>query len=239
MDIIRSKLNLQDFINNDWFGYIVEVFTSEKALSIWRNYEVDTSDSDNKTATFYINDDIYMTLSYTPSKILLNLYAYGSTRELIKCTNNSYYFSCAIYRQDNYIGFNFSSSSSQKSNYSLDTNIAIDSINNDPDNIIIMAFQSATNTYLHTSILPNTATTNFYWYYNSSSSSGSSSGATTNSIQLVPFVISKIDAQCDTIYGVCISPVMNRFVAFNDEKWLLTNGIAIPCGDKINYYYVD
>lgn len=236
MDIIRSKLNLKGFIDTDWFGCIVEIFTSEKALSIWRNYEVDTSDSDNKTATFYINDDVYMTLSHTPSKILLNLYAYGSTRGLISCSNTTYYFSCAIYRQDNYIGFNFSSGSSQKSNYSLDTNIAIDSINNDPDNIIIMAFQSTTNNYLHTSILPNAATNSFYWYYNNGSSGNSDS--TTNSIQLVPFVISKIDAQCDTIYGVCISPVMNRFVTFNDEKWLLTSGIAVPCNDDINYYYI-
>lgn len=233
MDIIRSKLNLQDFVSTDWFGCIVGVFTSEKALSIWRNYEVDTSDSDNKTAAFYINDDIYMTLSYNNTKISLKLYAYGSIRELFSCTSNGYYFSCAIYRQDNYIGFNFSSTSSQKSNYSLDTNIAIDSINNDPDNIIIIAFQSSSTSYLYTSISPNVAITSFYWYYNNASN------ATTNSIQLVPFVISKIDAQCDTIYGVCISPVMNRFVAFNDEKWLLTNGIAIPCGDKINYYYVD
>lgn len=235
MDIIRSKLNLNDFVNNDWFGYIVSIFNSEKVSSIWKPNGVNVEENENtgnKNARFYINDNVYIEMKYTSSSFILDFYIHGYKKNIINVTNTSYYLNCIIiYRQGNCIAFNIQYGSTTLSAYTLTTTILLDSINGDSNNIV--AIIPGSSNYFLCSNYPN-ITTSSYWYYSSNST------ATINTIQLVPFVLGKIDAQFDTIYGVCISPIMNRFVMFNNEKWLLTcNGIAIPCGDEINYYYVD
>lgn len=237
MDIIRSKLNLRDFVGNNWFDHIVDLFKHEKVLSTWKEYEIDDSDADNKTAKFYINNDVYIEMVYTPAKILVKLYVYGNEKDIINVTSTSWFINhITIYKQNTYTGFSFKVSSSSVVTYTLETTMGIDSINNDPNNIVVMMY-SGTPPQIYTSVSPSSYI-NSYWYYNTSG--GVASNGTTNTIQLVPFVIARIDAQCDTLYGVCISPVMNKFVMFNNERWLITGqGIAIPCGDEINYYYVD
>ena len=230
MDIIRSKLNVKGFIDGNWFDYIIDIFKHEKVLSTWKKYEIDDSDTDNKIATFYINDDVYIEMTCTPSKFSIVLYSYGYTNSIHSTTNNiNAYINCiTIYKQNTCTGFSLKFSSSDVGSYSLDIPILIDSINNDPNNIVVL-YPSSSSPRFYTSVSDNYI--NSYWYYKD---------ASTNTIQLVPFVISKIDAQFDTLYGVCFSPVMNKFVMFNDERWLITgSGIAIPCGDEINYYYVD
>lgn len=233
MDIIRSKLNVKGFVDGNWFDYIIDIFKHEKVLSTWKKYEIDDSDTDNKIATFYINDDVYIEMTCTPSKFSIELYSYGYTNNIHNTTNNiNSYISCiTIYKQNTCTGFSLKFSSSDNGSYSsLDIPIVIDSINNDPNNIVVLYPSSTPRFYTSTSDGSITS----YWYYKDLSTSG------TNTIQLVPFVISKIDAQFDTLYGVCFSPVMNKFVMFNNERWLITGqGIAIPCGDEINYYYVD
>ena len=228
MDIIRSKLNVKGFVDANWFDYIIDIFKHEKVLSTWKKYEIDDSDTDNKIATFYINDDVYIEMTCTPSNFSIVLYSYGYTNNIFSTNNLSTYISCiTIYKQNTCTGFSLRFSSYNDGSYSLDIPIVIDSINNDPNNIVVLYPSSAPMFY--TSASDGSITS--YWYYKD---------INTNTIQLVPFVISKIDAQFDTLYGVCFSPVMNKFVMFNNERWLITGqGIAIPCGDEINYYYVD
>ena len=231
MDIIRSKLNVQGPAKDNWFDYIIDIFEHEKVLSTWKKYEIDDSDTDNKIATFYINDDVYIEMTCTPSNFSIILYSYGYTNSIFSTANLNTYISCiTIYKQNTCTGFSLRFSSYNDGDYSLDIPILLDSINNDPNNIVVL-YPSSTPRF-YTSASDGNITS--YWYYKDSSTSG------TNTIQLVPFVISKIDAQFDTLYGVCISPVMNKFVMFNNERWLITGqGIAIPCGDEINYYYVN
>lgn len=235
MDIIRSKLNLNNFVDNDWFEYIVNIFNNEKVSSIWKLNEVNIEEdaTDNKNAKFYINDDVYIEMEYTQSSFTLDFYIYGYKRNIANITNTAHYLNCiAIYRQGNCVAFNIQFSSSAISTHTLTTTILLDSINGDPNNIVAI-IPGSSNDFI-CSNHPNTTITS-YWYYSSDNSNN-----TINTIQLVPFVLGAIDAQFDTIHGVCISPVMNRFVMFNNEKWLLTGGgIAIPCGDEINYYYID
>lgn len=228
MDIIRSKLNVKGFVDANWFDYIIDIFKHEKVLSTWKKYEIDDSDTDNKIATFYINDDVYIEMTCTPSNFSIVLYSYGYTDNIFSTNNLSTYISCiTIYKQNTCTGFSLRFSSYNDGIYSLDIPIVIDSINNDPNNIVVL-YPSSTPMF-YTSASDGSITS--YWYYKD---------INTNTIQLVPFVISKIDAQFDTLYGVCFSPVMNKFVMFNNERWLITGqGIAIPCGDEINYYYVD
>lgn len=229
MDIIRSKLNVKGFIDGNWFDYIIDIFKHEKVLSTWKKYEIDDSDADNKTAKFYINNDVYIKMTYTPSKFSIDLYSYGYTNNIHYTTNNiNSYISCiTIYKQNTCTGFSLKFSSYNDGSYSLDIPIVIDSINNDPNNIVVLYPSSSPRFYTSAS----DDWIGSYWYYKD---------AYTNTIQLVPFVISKINAQFDTLYGVCFSPVMNKFVMFNNERWLIAGqGIAIPCGDEINYYYVD
>ena len=233
MDIIRSKLNVQGPAKDNWFDYIIDIFEHEKVLSTWKKYEIDDSDTDNKIATFYINDDIYIKMTCTPSNFSIELYSYGYTNTIYGGSSSSGYINCiTIYKQNTCTGFNFKISSYVDGSYSsLEIPIVIDSINNDPNNIVVLY---TGNKRFYTSVTDNYVSS--YWYYGDSGSGS----LYTNSIQLVPFVISKINAQFDTLYGVCFSPVMNKFVMFNDERWLITgSGIAIPCGDEINYYYVD
>lgn len=237
MDIIRSKLNLNDFVNNDWFGYIVSIFNNEKVSSIWKSDGVHVEENENtgnKNAKFYINDDVYIEINYTLYYYFtLDFYIHGYKKNIINITNVSYYLNCiAIYRQGDCVAFNIQSGTTTLSAHTLTTTILLDSINGDSNNIV--AIIPGSSNYFLCSNYPNTTITS-YWYYSSSNSAN-----TINTIQLVPFVLGRIDAQFDTIHGVCISPVMNRFVMFNNEKWLLTgDGIAIPCGDEINYYYID
>lgn len=230
MDIIRSKLNVKGFIDGNWFDYIIDIFKHEKVLSTWKKYEIDDSDTDNKIATFYINDDVYIEMTCTPSRFSIVLYSYGYKNSIYSTNDLSSYISCiTIYKQNTCTGFNlgFSSYSNYGSYSSLDIPILIDSINNDPNNIVVL-YPSSSSPKFYTSA--SDGYIGSYWYYKD---------ASTNTIQLVPFVISKIDAQFDTLYGVCFSPVMNKFVMFNNERWLIAGqGIAIPC-DEINYYYVD
>lgn len=229
MDIIRSKLNVKGFIDANWFDYIIDIFKHEKVLSTWKKYEIDDSDTDNKIATFYINDDVYIEMTCTPSNFSIVLYSYGYTDNIFSTNNLSTYISCiTIYKQNTCTGFSLRFSSYNDGSYSLDIPIVIDSINNDPNNIVVL-YPSSSSPRFYTSASDGSISS--YWYYKD---------ASTNTIQLVPFVISKIDAQFDTLYGVCFSPVMNKFVMFNNERWLIAGqGIAIPCGDEINYYYVD
>lgn len=237
MDIIRSKLNLNDFVNNDWFGYIVSIFNNEKVSSIWKPNGVNVEENENtgnKNAIFYINDNVYIEMKYTSSSsFILDFCIHGYRENIINTTDTTYYLNCiAIYRQGNCVAFNIQFSSDTLSAHTLTTTILLDSINGDPNNIV--AIIPGSSNYFICSNHPNTTITS-YWYYSSDNSNN-----TINTIQLVPFVLGAIDAQFDTIHGVCISPVMNRFVMFNNEKWLLTGGgIAIPCGDEINYYYID
>ena len=232
MDIIRSKLNVKDYVDANWFEYIISIFKHEKVLSTWKKYVINDSNTDNKIATFYINDDVYIEMTCTPSNFSIVLYSYGYTNNIFS-TNSSYTYInyITICKQNTCTGFILKFSDYTVSGYSLNIPILIDSINNNPNNIVVL-YPSASSSRFYTSVSDDII--NNHWYYADSSST------VTNTIQLVPFVISTIDAQFDTLYGVCISPVMNRFVMFNNEKWLLTSGgIAIPCGDEINYYYVD
>lgn len=231
MDIIRSKLNVRGFIDGNWFDYIIDIFKHEKVLSTWKKYEIDDSDTDNKIATFYINDDVYIKMTCTPSKFSIELYSYGYKNSIYSTTDLSSYISCiTIYKQNTCTGFSLRFSPYGEAGYYLDIPILIDSINNDPNNIVVLYPSSSPRFY--TSVSDGSITS--YWYYKDLGTS------VANTIQLVPFVISRIDAQFDTLYGVCFSPVMNKFVMFNNERWLIAGqGIAIPCGDEINYYYVD
>lgn len=240
MDIIRSKLNVQDYATANWFEYIISIFKHDKVKSTWKNHVINNdSNTDEKTATFYINEDVYIKMIYiptdtgTPSKFSIALYSYGYTNDIFSTNNLSTYIShITIFKQNTCTGFILKFSDYTVNGYSLNIPILIDSINNNPNNIVVL-YPSASSSRFYTSV--SDASIINHWYYDADSSSTG-----TNTIQLVPFVISTIDAQFDTLYGVCISPVMNRFVMFNNEKWLLTSGgIAIPCGDEINYYYVD
>lgn len=234
MDIIRSALSISD--NTKWFDTIVSILTHEKIEDIWinRNIQIPENDDEAYIADFFINDDVYINISLIKNStfsVILN--SYGTTKQLVSInssiTNAKATF--IIYRQDSCLAINFSVSSSSTDTYTLDIPIVMDTINNNPDDIIIIAPTSATNANICTKI-SRTYSNSYYWYYTSNSNK------TTNTVQVVPFVISKIDCRCDTIYGVCISPIMNRFITFNNEEWLVSNGIAIPCKDEINYYYI-
>lgn len=229
MDIIRSGLSIPV---TDTFITSVNVFKHEKSYQ-WQKIELpEDYDADGAAATFYINDDVYITITKSSTTaITYTLIAYGVSNTFKNISGSSNKSFISICRQENCFTINVASSSSPQHEYSLESNIIIDTINESADIVAIIPSASFTSAKIYHRNTINTVD-NYYWYYTSNSSNSS------NSIQLVPFILGKINAKCDTIHGVCISPSMNRFVTFNDEKWLLTSGTAIPCNDDINYHYV-
>ena len=107
----------------------------------------------------------------------------------------------------------------------------IDSVKDSTKKAIFVNISSSSADILLTNEL-NSTISNYAPY------SSSNSNATTNTIQIIPFICSRSGYQLEHTYGVCISPVMNQFVSFNGEKWLFSRYLAIPCGDNINYTYI-
>lgn len=239
MDIIRSSLSMEGE-RAQWFDIIVSMLTHEKINDIWDSnhpYAEESDANNSRIGKFYINDNVYLTIKYQPNNIdqsqsifYISITAYNIERVLINnnfLSNHKATF--VIYRQGSCIGFNFHVVTIHINSYPLDIPVVIDTINNSND---IAIFCTNNNSADILTSISQAYANNYYLYFNNNFSNS------TNAIQLAPFILSKIDAKCDTLYGVCISPVMNRFIKFNNEDWLLFNGLALPCKDEINYYYV-
>ena len=232
MEVIRSALNvyITDIFENFVTG--LDYCFENKILS----HDEDETTGVTDTVRYDISEDIYLEFKINAAtgnkySITFIVYYNGGSKTLLANTNtNNRYYNFSIYKYESCIGINITGSSSANSSYSMNTILYIDSVKDSTKKAIFVNISSSSTNILLTNELNSTISN--YTPYNSNSS------ATTNTIQIIPFICSRSGYQLEHIYGVCISPVMNQFVSFNGEKWLFSSYLAIPCGDNINYTYI-
>lgn len=232
MEVIRSALNvyITDIFENFVTG--LDYCFENKILS----HDEDETTGVTDTVRYDISEDIYLEFKINAAtgnkySITFIVYYNGGSKTLLANTNtNNRYYNFSIYKYESCIGINITGSSSANSSYSMNTILYIDSVKDSTKKAIFVNISSSSTNILLTNELNSTISN--YTPYNSNSN------ATTNTIQIIPFICSRSGYQLEHIYGVCISPVMNQFVSFNGEKWLFSSYLAIPCGDNINYTYI-
>ena len=232
MEVIRSALNV--FITDIFENFVtgLDYCFENKILS----HDEDETTGVTDTVRYDISEDIYLEFKINAAtgnkySITFIVYYNGGSKTLLANTNtNNRYYNFSIYKYESCIGINITGSSSANSSYSMNTILYIDSVKDSTKKAIFVNISSSSTNILLTNELNSTISN--YTPYNSNSN------ATTNTIQIIPFICSRSGYQLEHIYGVCISPVMNQFVSFNGEKWLFSSYLAIPCGDNINYTYI-
>ena len=233
MEVIRSALNV--FITDIFENFVtgLDYCFENKILS----HDEDETTGVTDTVRYDISEDIYLEFKInvtTASKYSITFIVYynGGSKTLLTNTNTSNrYYNFSIYKYESCIGINITGSSTTNSSYSMSTILHIDSVKDSTKKAIFVNTSSGSADIVLTNELNSTISN--YAPYNSGNSN-----ATTNTIQIIPFICSRSGYQLEHIYGVCISPVMNQFVSFNGEKWLFSRYLAIPCGDNINYTYI-
>lgn len=116
--------------------------------------------------------------------------------------------------------------------YSQTAQLIVDTVNNETGTAIIYNF-NAGYCYLFDETL-STAQVAYYPY-----NVNYSIRTNTSLAQVAPFINNISGKSFDNLYGVLITPVMNAFVDFGGQKWLFSNGFALPAGDsEPTYTYV-
>ena len=233
MEVIRSALNVSitDIFENFVTG--LDYCFENKILS----HDEDETTGVTDTVRYDISEDIYLEFKInvtTASKYSITFIVYynGRSKTLLTNTNTSNrYYNFSIYKYESCIGINITGSSTTNNSYSMSNILYIDSVKDSTKKAIFVNISSSSADILLTNEL-NSTISNYAPY------SSSNSNATTNTIQIIPFICSRSGYQLEHTYGVCISPVMNQFVSFNGEKWLFGRYLATPCGDNINYTYI-
>lgn len=233
MEVIRSALNV--FITDIFENFVtgLDYCFENKILS----HDEDETTGVTDTVRYDISEDTYLEFKInvtTASKYSITFIVYynGGSKTLLTNTNTSNrYYNFSIYKYESCIGINITGSSTTNNSYSMSNILYIDSVKDSTKKAIFVNISSSSADILLTNEL-NSTISNYAPY------SSSNSNATTNTIQIIPFICSRSGYQLEHIYGVCISPVMNQFVSFNGEKWLFSRYLAIPCGDNINYTYI-
>ena len=233
MEVIRSALNV--FITDIFENFVtgLDYCFENKILS----HDEDETTGVTDTVRYDISEDTYLEFKInvtTASKYSITFIVYynGGSKTLLTNTNTSNrYYNFSIYKYESCIGINITGSSTTNNSYSMSNILYIDSVKDSTKKAIFVNISSSSADILLTNEL-NSTISNYAPY------SSSNSNATTNTIQIIPFICSRSGYQLEHTYGVCISPVMNQFVSFNGEKWLFSRYLAIPCGDNINYTYI-
>lgn len=234
MDVIRSALNVSpaDIFENFVTG--LDYCFENKIL----NHDEDETTGVTDTVRYDISEDTYLEFKFnttTANKYnsTFMLYYNGGSKTLLSISNSSNkYYNFSIYKYESCVGISLKNGTSSITAYSMDALLYIDSIKDSTKKAL---FISSSATYVDIVFTNELNVSNVMTNYSPYSSNSS---ATTNTIQIIPFICSRSGYQLEHIYGVCISPVMNQFVSFNGEKWLFSRYLAIPCGDNINYIYI-
>lgn len=232
MEVIRSALNVSitDIFENFVTG--LDYCFENKILS----HDEDETTGVTDTVRYDISEDIYLEFKSnvtTASKYSITFIVYyngGSKTLLANANTSNRYYNFSIYKYESCIGINITGSSSANSSYNMSNILYIDSVKDSTKKAIFTSSSTSSADILLTNELNSTISN--YTPYNTNSN------ATTNTIQIIPFICSRSGYQLEHIYGVCISPVMNQFVSFNGEKWFFSKYLAIPCGDNISYTYI-
>lgn len=187
------------------------------------------------TAKFYINDTQYIDVSFSSSKFNLSIYN-GETavsNNMISNQNNS---NASIYVNDDAMAICFTTGAygTTLTTYSHTANIIIDKI--DDDISMIYSFTNTGQTGSFVKVL-NSFTNNLELY--SPYFSQRSLANHTNVAQIAPYIDIVRGNTYENLYCVLVTPWMNTIVDKSGEKWLFTNGFAIPCGAEINYHYYE
>lgn len=186
------------------------------------------------TAKFYINDTQYINVSFSSSKFNLDIYNGETVVNTI--ISNQFSSNASIYVNNDAMAicFTIGSYGAILTTYSHTANIIIDKI--DDDISMIHSFTASGNAGSFVKVL-NSFTNNLELY--SPYFSQRSLANHTNVAQIAPYIDIVRGNTYKNLHCVLVTPWMNTIVDKSGEKWLFTNGFAIPCGAEINYHYYE
>lgn len=212
MNVYRTDISVgAESLYNQFIG-IMNLFT-------WYDTEFDGTN-----AKFYINATQYINVSFSSNAFRVDLY---SNETLVTSGNvfaSQYGGNASVYKNEDALAISFiaGSYSSMPTSYSYTANLIVDKIGNNTSVIYDLS----------------TSTTQIRVLNNSSEGQRVYKPFTPNSIvnytntaQIVPFIDVFSGNAYDKIHGILITPWNNTIVDMLGEKWLFTNGFALPAGN--------
>ena len=211
-DVSLSKDDIYATINS---------FFQSSALS---EYWVDVDDSTTGRVDYYISDNIFLRVIHS-----------GSNHGIIPCCgatlgtsiNFSTYNNLTIYKVNNCMAICANTGGNALTTYSKTANMIIDSTNSGEGKALIYAFGTTGFSTMFDS--SSSASMNLYTPYVAAYSLKTD----TNLAQIAPLKNNLLDKSFDNLHGVLLAPLMNNFVSVSADKWLFTNGMALPAGSEV------
>lgn len=139
--------------------------------------------------------------------------------------NYSTYLNVTVLKSDHCLIFCINSGTTALSQYTLQANFVIDSIDNEDGYAFVNNWSTGATDIIDTETKTQSSV---YIAYNTKSYN-----ANTSSLQVAPLVNNSNGTKLDNLQNVLITPVNTAgFVAFNNQKWWINNGyFAVPAGD--------
>lgn len=201
----------------------INSFFQSSALS---DYWADVDDNTTGQVDYYISGNIFLRVIHSGTSYAIIPYC-GTT-----AGNNIVFYTysnLSIYKVNNCMAIcvNSSNQINTLTAYSKTANIIMDSTNSGTGKALFYAIGAAGYSTMFDST--SSASMNLYTPYVATYSLKTD----TNLAQIVPLKNNLLDKSFDNLHGVLLTPVMNGFVSLQNEKWLFTNGMALPAGSEV------